>query len=187
MNINVTLTKTPKEKPTGTLGFCKYYTDHMFLMNYSTEKGWYNPRIEPYGPIALSPATTVFHYGQAIFEGMKCYRGNDGKIRFFRPMDNFKRMNDSADRICMPHLDMDMAMEGLKELVKIDQSWIPTEKGHLFISAPLLSELTHISVLKLVIHIFSLSFFHLLAATMQRDLILSVFMLKMYTVEQHVA
>ena len=129
MNINVTLTKTPKEKPTGTLGFCKYYTDHMFLMNYSTEKGWYNPRIEPYGPIALSPATTVFHYGQAIFEGMKCYRGHDGKIRFFRPMDNFKRMNDSADRICMPHLDMDMAMEGLKELVKIDQSWIPTEKG----------------------------------------------------------
>ncbi len=129
MNISVTKTATPKEKPTGPLGFCKYYTDHMFLMNYSTEKGWYNPRIEPYAPIALSPATTVFHYGQAIFEGMKCYKGQNGEIRFFRPFDNFKRMDNSADRICMPRLDVETAMEGLKQLVKLDESWIPTEKG----------------------------------------------------------
>jgi len=129
MNITITKTTTPKEKPTGPLGFCRYYTDHMFMMNYSSEKGWYNPRIEPYAPISLSPATTVLHYGQSIFEGMKCYKAQDGSVRFFRPTDNFKRMNDSADRICMPHLDIDMAMEGLKALVKLEESWIPTEKG----------------------------------------------------------
>ncbi|MEG1923499.1 MAG: branched-chain amino acid aminotransferase [Clostridia bacterium] len=127
--MKITLTNAPKAKPTGALGFCRYYTDHMFLMNYSSEKGWYDARIEPYGPISLAPSTTVFHYGQAIFEGMKCYSGKDGEIRFFRPQDNFKRLNDSADRICMPHIDIDMAMEGMKTLVDIDRSWIPNEKG----------------------------------------------------------
>ena len=116
----------PDEK---NLGFGQYFTDHMFTMRWNTDKGWYDARIEPYGPFSLTPATLVFHYGQAIFEGMKAYRGADDSIYFFRPKDNFARMSRSAERICMPALQEGLALEGLKTLVSIDRDWVPHAEG----------------------------------------------------------
>ncbi|MDD4291810.1 MAG: branched-chain amino acid aminotransferase [Clostridia bacterium] len=127
--MKITLTNSPKQKPTGTLGFCRYYTDHMFTMEYDTEHGWHNDQIVPYGNLSLSPATTALHYGQTVFEGLKAFRNKDGEVNIFRPYDNFKRLNDSCDRICIPRFDIDKVMEGLKTLLKIEESWIPTEKG----------------------------------------------------------
>lgn len=129
MEIKIVRTTQPKQKPSRPLGFCRYYTDHMFLMEYSPDKGWTGDRIVPYGPISLPPSTTVFHYGQSIFEGMKCYLDDKGEVRFFRPRDNFKRLNKSADRICMPNIDIDRAIEGMKKLVETDRDWIPDGSG----------------------------------------------------------
>ena len=96
MDIQVTLTTTPKQKPAqDKLKFGHNFTDHMFLMNYDAGKGWHNPRIVPYGPIPMDPSSSCFHYAQEIFEGMKAYRTADGKIQFFRPEENFKRLNSS--------------------------------------------------------------------------------------------
>lgn len=107
MEIKVTLTDSPKAKPAdeSKLGFGQIFTDHMFLMDYSKEKGWHDPRIVPYGPIPLDPSAACFHYAQEIFEGMKAYRTSEGSIQFFRPQENFKRLNASCDRLVIPHLD----------------------------------------------------------------------------------
>ena len=96
-NISVTLTTNYKEKPAGPdIPFGVFTTDHMFLMNYDREQGWHDPRIVPYAPFQMDPACMVLHYAQEIFEGMKAYRDEAGKIRLFRPEENFKRMNDSC-------------------------------------------------------------------------------------------
>ena len=101
--IKVTLTETPKQNPAEDgLGFGKYFSDHMFMMDYNEEKGWHDPRIIPYGPIALDPSASVFHYAQEVFEGLKAYRTADGTIQLFRPEENFKRLNSSNDRLCIP-------------------------------------------------------------------------------------
>jgi len=125
--IKIAKTTQKKQKPDYTkLGFGNYFTDHMFLMNYSVEKGWYDPRIVPYAPLEIDPASMVFHYAQEIFEGMKAYMGEDGNVRLFRPSDNFKRLNTSAERLCIPSVDVDFAVDAIKQLVKIDADWIPT-------------------------------------------------------------
>ena len=90
------------------LGFGKIFTDHFFNMKYSDGKGWHDAVIEGYRDICLDPAAVCLHYGQLIFEGMKAYRGKDGSIYLFRPADNFRRMNDSAERLCMPTLDVEV-------------------------------------------------------------------------------
>jgi branched-chain amino acid aminotransferase len=119
-------TKSPKIKPDEkNLGFGKYFTDHMFLMNYDEGKGWFDPRIVPYNPLQLDPATTVLHYGQAIFEGMKAYPTPDGRILLFRPRKNMERINKSNERMCMPLIDADFGVDAVKELVKLDRTWIP--------------------------------------------------------------
>mgnify|MGYP000112007224 FL=1 len=124
--IKIETTKSPKPKPDESkLGFGKYFTDHMFLMNYEEGKGWFDPRIVPYQPLQLDPATTVLHYGQAIFEGMKAYPTPDGRILLFRPRKNMERINRSNDRICIPPIDPDFGVEAIKTLVKLDSSWIP--------------------------------------------------------------
>lgn len=129
LNIKITKTQHPKTHPdSASLGFGQHFTDHMFIMDYDESKGWYNERILPYGPIEISPAATVLHYGQANFEGMKAYR-NNGKTYLFRPKKNFERLSLSNERICIPHLDVDVAMSALKAFLKVDESWIPTEKG----------------------------------------------------------
>ena len=107
MDIRVELNANPGVKPqdASKLGFGKIFTDHMFMMEYDRENGWHDARIVPYGNICVSPASTVLHYGAEIFEGMKAYRRPDGEIQLFRPLDNFDRMNQSADRLCLPQID----------------------------------------------------------------------------------
>ncbi len=128
MEISVTKTTTPKAKPdVNGIPFGTYFADHMFLMNYDTEKGWHDPRIVPYGPFELEPSAMVFHYAQEIFEGMKAYRTDDGSIQLFRPTENIARMNNSADRMCIPRIPEDIFLEALKKLVEIDADWVPSE------------------------------------------------------------
>lgn len=129
LDIKIEKTKTPKEKPQGKLGFGKIFTDHMFVMNYTKGKGWHDPRVVPYGDITISPASMVFHYGQEMFEGLKAYKGEDGKNYLFRPDMNGKRTNDSNDRLCIPQLPVEDFVEAVKAVVKVDADWIPTEPG----------------------------------------------------------
>lgn len=120
-----------KAKPSNEtkMGFGKIFTDHMFLMDYSADKGWHDPRIEPYHPFTLDPSCAVFHYGQEIFEGLKCYRRQDGGVQLFRAKDNFARMNASAARMCIPAFDEDTVMRGLVELLKVEKDWVPHSNG----------------------------------------------------------
>lgn len=126
-NISITKTTSPKAKPTdeSKLGFGQIFTDHMFIMDYEEDKGWIDPRIVPYGPLSLDPSTMVFHYGQAIFEGLKAYRTSDGSINLFRPIDNMKRVNVSNERMVIPQIDPEFCVNCILELVKIDQDWVP--------------------------------------------------------------
>jgi branched-chain amino acid aminotransferase len=101
----------------------------MFVMNFQEEKGWYDPRIEPYGPLSLDPATAVLHYAQAVFDGLKAFRGQDGTVRLFRPQKHVERLNASARRLCIPPLDPDMALRSLVELVRLEQAWVPSSVG----------------------------------------------------------
>ncbi len=127
LDIKITRTQTPKEKPDQSkLGFGKIFTDHMFIMDYTEGKGWHDPRIEPYHNLELSPASMVFHYGQEMFEGLKAYRGADGKARLFRPDMNGKRTNDTNKRLCIPELPVEDFVEAVKAVVKVDEDWIPT-------------------------------------------------------------
>ena len=130
MEIRIEKAQNLKVKPDeSALGFGRHFTDHMFLMDYDIDKGWYDPRIVPYGPIALDPSSTVFHYGAEIFEGMKAYRRADGEVQFFRPMDNFKRLQDSAERLCLPQLPVEDFLQILTEFVKIEADWTPHSAG----------------------------------------------------------
>lgn len=129
MEISFTKTAAPGAFPEGPLGFGKYFTDHMFLMDYSAEKGWYDPRIIPFQNFSIHPASTVFHYGAEIFEGLKAYRRPDGGVQLFRPLENFKRMNVSAARLCLPELDLDFALKALHEFVALEQNWVPSDPG----------------------------------------------------------
>lgn len=119
-----------KTKPdTANLSFGVYMTDHMFTMDYEKGKGWHDAKIVPYGPIPMDPAAKVFHYGQTIFEGMKAYVGPDGDIRLFRPEKNFERFNRSCRRMSIPEIDEAFVLNALKELIKVDRSWVPSEPG----------------------------------------------------------
>lgn len=110
------------------LPFGKVYTDHMFIADYRDGQ-WKNFRIIPYGHIPVSPATPAIHYGQSIFEGMKAHISPEGETLLFRPHDNWKRMNISAERMCMPSIPEEVFMEGLRELLELDRAWIPTSEG----------------------------------------------------------
>lgn len=128
LDIKTTRTKTPAAKPDEKkLGFGKIFTDHMFCMNYTEGIGWHDARIEPFHDFSLSPACVVFHYGQEMFEGMKAYRGVDGKIRLFRPIMNAKRTNNTNKRLCIPELPEEDFVEAVKAVVEFDQDWVPYE------------------------------------------------------------
>lgn len=116
-------------KPTGALGFGKYYTDYMLTADWSTEKGWHDAQIVPYGPIEFDPATIVLHYGQETFEGMKAYKSKAGEVLLFRPEMNAKRFANSNRRLQMPALEVDDYIKAVVELVKVEQDWIPTGEG----------------------------------------------------------
>ena len=127
MEIRVEKTKNPKTKPDwGKLEFGKTFTDHMFIMDYDAGKGWHDARIVPYGPIAMDPAAMVLHYGQSVFEGLKAYKTDGGRVLLFRPEDNFRRINVSDERLCIPEIDVDFALKALCELVRLDSDWVPT-------------------------------------------------------------
>ena len=128
--IRITRTATKKEKPKDKdLAFGNVFTDHMFVMNFQEEKGWYDPRVEPYGPFAMDPATAVLHYGQGLFEGLKAFRGRDGKIRLFRPQKHVERLNRTAERMCIPTLDPEMVLKSWTTLVDVDRDWTPSSVG----------------------------------------------------------
>ena len=131
MSIRIELTNTPKAKPQDEtkLGFGKIFTDHMFIMDYDTGMGWHDARIVPYAPIELSPASMCLHYGQEVFEGMKAYRTANGDIQLFRPEENFKRLNSSNERLVIPAIDEDFALEALKKLIEVEKDWVPHADG----------------------------------------------------------
>ena len=130
---NITIKKASKLKEkyqdASKLVFGEIYTDYMFTMRYLPEKGWHDAQVKPYEQICLDPASLVFHYGQEIFEGMKAYMSPDGQPLLFRPEENFKRMSSSAERLKMPKLDEQLALDGLCELLKLEKDWIPTAEG----------------------------------------------------------
>lgn len=129
--ITIERSKVLKPKPVGgeSLGFGKWFTDHMLLMDYTEGRGWHDPRIVPYGSFTLDPAAMVFHYGQATFEGLKAFRNADGAVRLFRPEQNARRMNRSNDRIGIPQLDEAFFVEALRRIVAIDADWAPAAPG----------------------------------------------------------
>ena len=128
--IRVTRTTKKKEKtPDKDLAFGTVFTDHMFVMDFEEEKGWYDPRVEPYGPLSLDPATAVLHYGQGLFEGLKAFRGKDGKIRLFRPQKHVERLNRTAVRMSIPPLDPEMVFRSWTTLVDVDRDWVPSSVG----------------------------------------------------------
>ncbi len=131
MNVQMIKSEKLKQRPTdeSQLGFGKLFTDHMLLINYEEGKGWHDARVVPYGPLSLDPACSVLHYGQEIFEGLKCYRTAQGGFQLFRPRDNFERMNRSAQRMGMPPIDVDLCMDGLMALLDADKDWTPHAEG----------------------------------------------------------
>lgn len=131
LNIRIEKTTQPKAKPTdeSKLGFGSLFTDHMFIMNYKTEKGWHDARIVPYENFNITPAAAVFHYGMGIFEGLKAYRREDGKVQLFRPDENAKRMVNSARRMCLPEFPEEYFLDAVKTLVSMDADWTPKSSG----------------------------------------------------------
>ncbi len=117
-----------KEKPDQkNLGFGAYMTDYMFVMDWDREQGWHDARIEPHEPISLMPACVTLHYAQETFEGMKAYRTKEGKIQLFRPEMNARRMIRSNERLCMPAFPEEMFIEAVRELVRVEADWVPSE------------------------------------------------------------
>ena len=130
MNITITKTTAPKAKPSdSSLGFGKIFTDHMFIMDYSKDKGWHDAKIVPFENLSIHPASTVLHYGSEIFEGLKAYRRADGKVQLFRPIENIRRMNRSAERLCLPEIPEEEALEALLKFVEVEQDWTPHSEG----------------------------------------------------------
>ncbi|MGD8387519.1 MAG: branched-chain amino acid aminotransferase [Desulfobacteraceae bacterium] len=139
--------RKPKPTDESKLGFGDLFTDHMFVMDYEKGRGWYDPRIVPYGNLSFDPAAMGLHYGQEIFEGLKGYHGKDGALYLFRAEDNFKRMNRSAARICMAQLDIPQVMEGLKQLILLDREWVPRSPGtSLYIRPTMIATDAHLGV-----------------------------------------
>ncbi len=130
MTLSIKSADQLKELPNESeLNFGTLFSDHMFNMDYNPEKGWHNPRIEPYHAFSMDPSTMVLHYGQSIFEGLKAFKTPSGGVNLFRPRENFKRFNRSARKLCIPELDEGFALEGLVELLKLEKRWVPGVPG----------------------------------------------------------
>ena len=130
MKLTITKADQLKTKPDDSkLSFGTIFTDYMFNMDYNPQDGWHNPRIEPYAPIEMDPATMMLHYGQGVFEGLKAYRTGTGAVQLFRPRDNLKRMNNSSCLLCIPQIDENLSLGFLKELLTIEKDWVPSAPG----------------------------------------------------------
>ncbi|MCP3031923.1 branched-chain amino acid aminotransferase [Halobacillus sp. A1] len=126
------IVKNNQQKPkpeSDQIPFGSVFTDHMFVMDYDSEKGWYDPRIVPYEPLTLDPAAMIFHYGQTVFEGLKAYRGEGDRILLFRPEQNFARLNRSSERLSIPPINEEELMDHLRELISLEKDWVPETKG----------------------------------------------------------
>ena len=132
MNVKLELSNNLKAKPTwgkDKLGFGKILTDHMLLIDYNSDEGWHGARVVPYAPLQLDPAAGCLHYGQLIFEGMKAYKGDDGKIALFRPQENMRRLNESGWRMCIPPIDESYLLGALSKLIEVEKDWVPPMAG----------------------------------------------------------
>ena len=127
----VTRTTPPKPRPQDEtkLGFAKYFTDHMFVMDYDEGQGWHDGRVVPHAPFLIEPGSCVLHYAQMMFEGMKAYRCPDGSVQLFRPDMNAARMVRTGERMCIPELPADLFMAALRAVIKEDLDWIPSAPG----------------------------------------------------------
>jgi branched-chain amino acid aminotransferase len=143
-NINITKVERSKLKDINleNIPFGKYFTDHMLEMDYEDGE-WKNPEIKPYQPLLLDPSLAAIHYGQSIFEGIKAYKNEAGEAYIFRPMDNYKRFNISAERMQMPQVPEDIFMEGMRLLVELDKNWIPQQKDHALYIRPFMFSSDH--------------------------------------------
>ncbi|MBF0407726.1 MAG: branched-chain amino acid aminotransferase [Candidatus Riflebacteria bacterium] len=119
----------PIESDPKKLGFCKYFTDRMFTMQYSEADNWHNPEIKALGPLNLEPSSIVLHYAQEIFEGMKAFRTSKGEVNLFRPEMNARRFNRSAARLCMPSLPEHDFIDSIEAMIKLEERWIPSSRG----------------------------------------------------------
>ncbi len=129
-SIPVTRTAHPKTRPADdSLSFGTVFTDHIFVMDYEEGKGWHDPRIIPYEAFSLDPASSVLHYAQAVFDGLKAFRGKDGEVRLFRPRKHAERLNKSCERLCIPELDVELVLESFRRLVDVDRDWVPSKAG----------------------------------------------------------
>ncbi len=127
MQITVTKAEKFKSKPDDAeLGFGTIFTDHMLNMDYDLDKGWHNPRIEPYTAIEMDPATMMLHYAQGIFEGLKAYRTASGGVQLFRPRDNLVRLNRSCRALCIPEVDEELIFDAMKQLLFLEKNWVPS-------------------------------------------------------------
>ena len=115
------------------LAFGRNFSPNMFLIDWDEGTGWHDPRIVPYGPFSLAPSAMVLHYGQEIFEGLKAFRQPDGSIKVFRPDRNAARLNNSARRMSMPEIPVDLQLDAMRKLIAIDRSWVPPTPGSLYI------------------------------------------------------
>jgi len=130
--LNIQITKTSESRLAqidfDNIPFGRVFSDHMFIAEYK-EGAWHKPSILPYGNIPVSPAASMIHYGQSIFEGMKAFKSDSGDVLVFRPEKNWERMNKSAERMCMPNIPREIFMEGLKQLIDLDRNWVPQNEG----------------------------------------------------------
>jgi len=128
--IAITRTTKPHPRPSDdSLTFGTVFTDHMFVMDYEDGKGWHDARIVPYAPFSLDPAASVLHYAQAVFDGLKAFRGKDGTVRLFRPKKHAERLNLSCERLCIPQLDVGLILESFAKLIDVDEAWVPSKPG----------------------------------------------------------
>jgi branched-chain amino acid aminotransferase len=128
--LRITRTTAPRPRVADPdLGFGRVFTDHMLVLEYTQESGWHDARIEPYGPFSLDPATLVFHYGQAVFEGFKAFRSDSGQTVLFRPTDHIARLKASCARLCIPPLEERFLLDAVKALVRLDAEWVPRTFG----------------------------------------------------------
>jgi branched-chain amino acid aminotransferase len=129
-SIATILTTAPKERPSDdNLPFGSIFTDHMFVMDYDEARGWHDPQIRPLAPFSLDPACAALHYAQAVFDGLKAFRGPDGAVRLFRPRAHAERLNRSSERMCIPLLDPELVLESFRRLVAVDRAWVPSKPG----------------------------------------------------------
>ena len=148
LNIKYELVSERKAKPDwNNLGFGKYFTDHMFIMDYDKGMGWHDARIVPYQNLSLDPACMVFHYAQEMFEGLKAYKTPNGDIQLFRPDKNIERMNNTNTRLCIPHLEPSDVLDAIKAIVSVEKDWVPSLEGtSLYIRPFIIATDVHIGV-----------------------------------------